>query len=272
MRVIFAALFSLLLTVDFIKEQLGLSALQRFDPSLFPGLGNLLLEVLFSVYLVIEGVFLFFRSRIRVEVAEDKQAVEKTETGSAQNKQAGLEAQLARADEQLAALRSKQHESEEQSRRLQKALAAAEAELRRQRSSPRDESVDAEVVNLLSLFQDRGRLIDFLMDDVTRYDDNRVGAAARVVHQGCRSVLAEYFSLQPVHEGTEGNPVSLEQGYDARAYRLLGAGVSSPPYRGRLAHRGWKTAKVSLPRVSWGEQQGAGKAFVICPAEIDVSS
>jgi hypothetical protein len=31
--------------------------------------------------------------------------------------------------------------------------------------------------------------VDFLMEDVTTYDDAQVGAAARVVHEGCQSAL-----------------------------------------------------------------------------------
>ena len=37
-----------------------------------------------------------------------------------------------------------------------------------------------------------GRLIDFLMDDLTAYGDAQVGAAARVVHEGCKAVLQEH--------------------------------------------------------------------------------
>ena len=46
---------------------------------------------------------------------------------------------------------------------------------------------EAEIVSFLATFQERGRLIDFLMDDITTYDDAQVGAAARVAPgvQGC---------------------------------------------------------------------------------------
>src|SRR5207253_9887315 len=54
---------------------------------------------------------------------------------------------------------------------------------------------EAEIVSFLSIFQERGRLIDFLMDDITTYDDAQVGAAARVVHQGCKAALEEHFSI-----------------------------------------------------------------------------
>src|SRR5690242_15152763 len=44
---------------------------------------------------------------------------------------------------------------------------------------------EAEIVSLVAILQDRGRLVDFLMEDITSYDDAQVGAAARVVHEGC---------------------------------------------------------------------------------------
>ena len=38
---------------------------------------------------------------------------------------------------------------------------------------------NAEVVNFLGILQEKGRLVDFLMDDVKGYSDAEVGAAAR---------------------------------------------------------------------------------------------
>ena len=45
---------------------------------------------------------------------------------------------------------------------------------------------DAEIVHFLAMLQDKGRLVDFLMDDINPYSDAQVGAAARVVHAGCK--------------------------------------------------------------------------------------
>jgi hypothetical protein len=49
---------------------------------------------------------------------------------------------------------------------------------------PPERQAEAEVVAFIGLLQEKGRLVDFLMDDVSLYDDSRVGAAARVVHFG----------------------------------------------------------------------------------------
>jgi hypothetical protein len=44
---------------------------------------------------------------------------------------------------------------------------------------PAANQAEAEVVAFVSLLQEKGRLVDFLMEDVAPYDDKQVGAAAR---------------------------------------------------------------------------------------------
>ncbi len=133
----------------------------------------------------------------------------------------------------------------------------------------RDSSRDAErdVVSFLGLLQSRGRFIDFLMDDVTKYSDAQVGAAARVVHQGCAGVVTEYLDVKPVRTDPEGTALTLEKDYDARSVRLLGRVLGEPPFRGKLLHRGWQTGSVRLPRATQEAPAGAG---IIAPAEVEV--
>lgn len=126
--------------------------------------------------------------------------------------------------------------------------------------------IDAEIVHFLGLLQERGRFLDFLMDDITPYDNTQVGAAARVVHQGCGQILREYFDIQPVEARAEGETVALNEDYDPRSYRIVGETPATAAFSGRVLHRGWKTAKVSLPRVATPAQG----ATVVTPAEIEV--
>ena len=56
----------------------------------------------------------------------------------------------------------------------------------------------------LALLQRDGRLLDFLMEDLAAYGDAQVGAAARDVHAGCRTVLTRYLSISPVVDEEEG--------------------------------------------------------------------
>lgn len=144
--------------------------------------------------------------------------------------------------------------------RLQDELATAKATV--------GTASDAEVVSLISLLQQKGRLIDFLMDDITKYPDAQIGAAARVVHQGCSTVLRDYFDIKPVHAAQEGAPLTLDKDYDARRYRLLGRVTGEPPFQGRLLHRGWVTETVKLPELINPESARKG---LIAPAEVELN-
>lgn len=129
-----------------------------------------------------------------------------------------------------------------------------------------------EVLGFLGLMQQKGRLLDFLMDDVSKYPDAQVGAAARVVHQGCSAVMRDYFDIKPVVQNAEGSSLTLNKDYDAHSYRLLGRVIGEPPFTGRLLHRGWLTTGVKLP-----EQRSPAPAVsgaperVISPAEVELS-
>lgn len=134
--------------------------------------------------------------------------------------------------------------------------------------SPVGPRAEAEVVALLALLQDKGRLVDFVREDITGASDAQVGAAARVVHAGCRQVLADAFEIDPVRTEAEGTKVVLAPGYDAVAHRLLGSVPAQPPYSGTLLHPGWQVRTVKLPRVT-----GTSPARpwpVLAPAEVQI--
>ena len=63
-------------------------------------------------------------------------------------------------------------------------------------------------LQLLGLLQREGRLMDFLMEDVGGYSDAEIGAAARVVHDQCRSVLATHLRIERIRAEAEGAPVT----------------------------------------------------------------
>ena len=124
-----------------------------------------------------------------------------------------------------------------------------------------------EALMLLGLLQEKGRFMDFLMDDVTAYSDAQVGAAARVVHQGCRGVIKEVFSPEPVSTSPEGDKLTLEADYPRPAYRLSGSVTGEPPYHGVLRHKGWKAQHVNLPRKVTATED---TVLVIAPASVEV--
>lgn len=126
---------------------------------------------------------------------------------------------------------------------------------------------EAEVVAFFALLQEKGRLVDFLMEDLTPYDDAQVGAAARVVHEGCRQVLQESFTITPISEAEEGSEVTVPAGYAADEYRIVGKLSGNPPFTGKLVHKGWKTDFIKLPRLV---NAGRERLPAIAPAEVEI--
>ncbi|MGH8596719.1 MAG: DUF2760 domain-containing protein, partial [Gammaproteobacteria bacterium] len=126
-----------------------------------------------------------------------------------------------------------------------------------------------EVLAFLSLLQEKGRFIDFVMEDVAPFNDTQVAAASRVVHQGCAAVIREYFEISPVHGGREGEKLTIDKGVDPDRYRLVGKVTGAPPFRGVVLHRGWKSTKLSLPRYAAPVDPSAPN--IITPVEVEVS-
>src|SRR5271166_6285398 len=146
--------------------------------------------------------------------------------------------------------------------------ARATAEAARPISAPPPANqAEAEIVSFLATLQAKGRLVDFLMDDINAYGDAQVGAAARVVHAGCKGVLQEHFSINPVRTEQEGSTVQVPAGYSADEYRLIGKIAGSAPFTGVLVHRGWKTDRVKLPQLLSGADDPLP---AIAPAEVEV--
>lgn len=124
------------------------------------------------------------------------------------------------------------------------------------------------VLYFLSLLQEKGRLLDFVMDDIAAYSDEQVGRVARVVHQGVKDVLDETMKIEPVHSGNEGDTISVAKDFNVVTCRLVGNHSAQPPFSGKVLHRGWKAKKISLPT-------SVGKALadsdVVQPMELEVA-
>ena len=108
---------------------------------------------------------------------------------------------------------------------------------------------------------------NFLMDDINAHDDAQVGAAARVVHAGCKTALLEHFRISPVRAESEGSTVQVAAGYSPDEYRLLGKISGPAPFSGVLVHHGWKTDAVNLPRVL---RSSTHRLPAIAPAEVEL--
>jgi hypothetical protein len=120
-------------------------------------------------------------------------------------------------------------------------------------------------LQLLGLLQRDARFIDFIEEDVKAYSDADIGAAARVVHEGCRKVLREHFSIQPLRSETEGSRLTLPEGFDAAAVRVTGNVVGKAPFTGTLSHRGWRATDTRLPKLAAGHD-----AAIVAQAEVEL--
>ena len=134
---------------------------------------------------------------------------------------------------------------------------------------PAQREVDPEAgldgaLSLLALFQREGRLLDFLQQDVTAFGDAEVGAAARVVHEGCRRALKAHAEVRSLRTEAEGARVSVAAN-EVRDVKLVGNVGGSAPYRGILRHRGWRIESLRLP-----SRVGDQDARVVAPAEVEL--
>jgi len=132
-------------------------------------------------------------------------------------------------------------------------------------AAPLREATPDAALQLLSLFQREARLIDFTQENLSGYSDADIGAAARVVHEGCSKVLREHFTIDAVRSEAEGSRVTLQEGFDASAVRLTGNVVGKAPFTGTLSHRGWRASSVRLPKLA-----EAHDAKVLAPAEVEL--
>lgn len=127
------------------------------------------------------------------------------------------------------------------------------------------EQQHAAALFLLGLLQREGRLLDFLQEDIATFADADVGAAARLVHEGCRKVLSQYVPIAAVVKESEGAAMEIPTGFDANRFRLTGNVAGTGPWKGSLKHHGWVATKVSLPDVPTTVD-----VKVLAPAEVEL--
>jgi len=120
-------------------------------------------------------------------------------------------------------------------------------------------------LSLLALLQREGRFVDFVRDSVDGASDADIGAAAREVHRGCKKVLDQILTFEPVMPGAEEEKVSVPKGFDPAEVRLIGEAKGEPPYRGTLRHHGWRVVDARLPTLAEGIDR-----TVIAPAEVEL--
>lgn len=120
-------------------------------------------------------------------------------------------------------------------------------------------------IRILALLQREGRLVDFLLEDVSAYTNEQIGAAVRDIHRKCRTTLKEHLIMVPVLPQAEGDTVAVPAGFDPSAIQLTGNVSGQPPFRGALRHHGWRVQEIKLAPAPEGQDE-----FVLQPAEVEL--
>jgi uncharacterized protein DUF2760 len=118
-------------------------------------------------------------------------------------------------------------------------------------------------LQLLALLQREGRFVDFVQQEVASFGDADIGAAARVVHEGCRRAIRAHARIVSVRNEAEGATLTLERATED--VKLVGNVAGSAPFRGVLRHRGWRVEELELPTVV-----GAQDPTLVAPAELEL--
>ncbi|MEO7035214.1 MAG: DUF2760 domain-containing protein [Polyangiaceae bacterium] len=118
-------------------------------------------------------------------------------------------------------------------------------------------------LQLLALLQREGRFVDFVEQEVASFSDADIGAAARVVHEGCRKALHAHARVVSIRSEAEGARVTLDNA--SADVKLIGNVAGSAPFRGVLRHRGWRVEELSLPK-----RVGVYDATVVAAAELEL--
>lgn len=130
---------------------------------------------------------------------------------------------------------------------------------------PKKETGTDAALQFLALLQQEARFVDFMHENVASYSDQEIGAAARVVHEGCSKILRQYFDIKPIYDKPEGSSIMLDKGFDASSVRLTGNVVGSAPFTGTLVHRGYKVTRCELPHPTPGHD-----AHILAAAEVEL--
>ena len=123
-----------------------------------------------------------------------------------------------------------------------------------------------EALSLLATLQREARLIDFLQETLESYSDDQIGAAVRDIHRDSAAVLNRLYALRPASEQSEGSSTTLEPGFSATRYKLVGKVEGEGPFTGVITHQGWEATRCETP--SW--QGTEADKNVLAPVEVEV--
>ena len=137
----------------------------------------------------------------------------------------------------------------------------------KQESKPKEANSE-DLITLLCLLQEKGRLIDFLKEDISGRSNEEISAAARYVHQGCSRVVNDYLDIKPLVSASCGSEIAITKEEDLLDYKILGT-VSELPKTGILRHQGWYVHTINLPKRIVRPEESIQSLNTINQAELD---
>ncbi|MBS3754676.1 MAG: DUF2760 domain-containing protein [Desulfobacterales bacterium] len=121
-------------------------------------------------------------------------------------------------------------------------------------------------LHLLWVLQRQGRLLDFLKENLSAYEDAQIGAAVRSIHENCADTVEKNLAPRAIIEKAEGEQLTVPADFDPSAIKLTGNVTGEPPFTGILRHKGWRAGKLELPVLS-----STGDPRIIAPAEVEIT-
>ncbi|MEJ2641335.1 MAG: DUF2760 domain-containing protein [Desulfosarcinaceae bacterium] len=140
-----------------------------------------------------------------------------------------------------------------------KAEAAKVEALKKQRQDQRM------LLHLLTLLQREGRLMDFLGENLSAYDDAQIGMAVRSIQENCKAAVEKQLRPKAVMDAEEESEVTVAAGFDPNTIKLVGNVSGEPPFSGILRHKGWRATRVEIPALADKDDP-----LVIAPAEVEI--
>ena len=180
--------------------------------------------------------------------------------------------EIASFKEKLEIAETKRQAAEQEKEKFQGAFRASQPQIDGLKSQiealKKGQASGSSAASLLALLQEKGRFLDFVMEDAAHVPDEPFAAAARVVHQGCQEVIKKHLDVGPVSDKEEGASLDLVADYDTSQFRLVGKTQGEGPYSGVLRHKGWQATSIDLPKARRPESG----VTVFAQAQVEIGS
>ena len=124
----------------------------------------------------------------------------------------------------------------------------------------------SDAITLLAALQREARLLDIVNEPLDGFSDSQIGAAARDVLKNSGAVIERIFGVEPLTTVADGNPLATPAQFDPAQFRLTGNVTGAAPFRGIVAHHGWKATRCEIPQ--W--TGSATDALIIAPIELEI--